>query len=206
MKAIILSVKPKCIEKILNCEKTIEIRRVAPKIKEPLKVYIYCTKGKPLFRSNGDYDEGHFEEYVCDKRYFDYYKYCEQIEKKDFLNGKIVGEFVCDKIYEIITHNDGYVVNQYEYRDCEYVEKSCLTFEQINKYLGNKNGYALHISQLKIYGKPKELSEFDYGCPFNVTYCDSGKCKCQKATSVCSKINKKVVAPKNYCFVCNLGE
>ena len=39
-----------------------------------------------------------------------------------------------------------------------------LTDKEIEDYLGNKDGYGLHISDLKIYDKPKELSEFAIPC------------------------------------------
>ena len=40
------SIKPKYVAKILNGEKTIEVRKSKPKSKLPIQVYIYCTKGK----------------------------------------------------------------------------------------------------------------------------------------------------------------
>ena len=50
MKAIMISIKPEWVCKILNGEKTIEIRKTMPKCKLPCKVYIYCTKGKKLYK------------------------------------------------------------------------------------------------------------------------------------------------------------
>lgn len=50
MKSILISIQPQWVEKILNGEKTIEIRKTKPNIKHiklPCKVYIYCSKGKP---------------------------------------------------------------------------------------------------------------------------------------------------------------
>ena len=44
-KCILLSVKPEYVAKILNGEKTIEIRKHA--IPVGTKVYIYCTKVEP---------------------------------------------------------------------------------------------------------------------------------------------------------------
>ena len=46
MKAIMISIRPEFVEKILNGKKTIEIRKTEPNCKFPIKVYIYCTKGK----------------------------------------------------------------------------------------------------------------------------------------------------------------
>ena len=44
MKSILISIKPKWVAKILNGEKTIEIRKTMPKCDLPIDVYIYCTK------------------------------------------------------------------------------------------------------------------------------------------------------------------
>ena len=46
-KAILMSIQPKWLVKILNGEKTMEIRRSVPDCKLPIDVYLYCTKGKP---------------------------------------------------------------------------------------------------------------------------------------------------------------
>ena len=40
-----ISIKPKWVAKILNGEKTIEIRKTMPKCDLPIDVYIYCTWG-----------------------------------------------------------------------------------------------------------------------------------------------------------------
>ena len=45
-KSILISIKPRFVAKILNGEKTIEIRKTMPKCKLPIDVYIYCTKTK----------------------------------------------------------------------------------------------------------------------------------------------------------------
>ena len=46
MKSILISIKPEWVVKILNGEKTIEIRKTMPKCELPIDVYIYCTKDK----------------------------------------------------------------------------------------------------------------------------------------------------------------
>ena len=45
-------------------------------------------------------------------------------------------------------------------------DMSCLTDEQTADYLGDKDGYGWHISDIKIYDKPKELSEFERPCTY----------------------------------------
>ena len=51
---ILISIKPKWCSKILNKEKTIEIRKTKPKLDPPFKVYIYCTMDSNLYK-DGDY-------------------------------------------------------------------------------------------------------------------------------------------------------
>ena len=45
MKSILISIRPKWVAKILKREKTIEIRKTAPKCDLLIDVYIYCTNG-----------------------------------------------------------------------------------------------------------------------------------------------------------------
>ena len=127
-KAILISIKPKYVAKILNGEKTIEIRKTMPKCDLPIDVYIYCTKQNA-------------KHYIKNKIY------------NSMINGKVVAKFTLNKVEEI--------TNRY----CKgMLIDSCLTNYELNEYLGNNIGYAWHISNLGIFDKPKELSEFgQYG-------------------------------------------
>ena len=49
MKAVLLSVKPKWCEMFASGKKTIEVRKTAPKLETPFKVYVYCTKDRECF-------------------------------------------------------------------------------------------------------------------------------------------------------------
>lgn len=132
MKAVMISIRPEFVEKIISGEKTIEVRKIVPKLETPFKCFIYVTQGK-------------LKELLYENRM------------------KVIGEFVCDSISEIKPHNDGYGANSYTFMSIEYNKGgngSCLNFEQLNDYLKGRKGYALHISDLKIYDKPKEISEF----------------------------------------------
>lgn len=82
MKEILMSIKPQWVEKILNGEKTIEIRKRFPKDFAGW-VYIYCTKAKP---------------YICKDDDGIIYEWKEKTD--DMLNGKIVARFWCDKVDE----------------------------------------------------------------------------------------------------------
>lgn len=41
--AVLISIRPERVEKILDREKTLEVRRKRPKLETPFKCYIYCT-------------------------------------------------------------------------------------------------------------------------------------------------------------------
>lgn len=159
MKAILMSIHPKWCEKIFNGEKTIEVRKTVPKLKTPFKVYVYCMKGKPylyknpnsgeLFLDNNDgYRGGDYED--------------------RYLTSKVIGSFVCDWIKEITPYCDiDGCVNQYEHHYPAILGDDCLSFKEMKAYLGNKKGYDWHITEPKLFDKPRELSEFYKPCPFN---------------------------------------
>lgn len=130
MKAVLLSVKPKWCEMFASGKKTIEVRKTAPKLETPFKVYVYQTKhkGKSIV---------------------------SEALSTVYGGGKVIGEFVCDRVRLCIPFGlKGHLLSQEVYREM------CLTKEQLDKYGGLKTLYGWHISDLKIYDKPKELSEF----------------------------------------------
>lgn len=61
-KAILMAIKPQYLFKILNGEKTIEIRKTIPNCELPIDVYLYCTKEKNEFdkleKQDGEYYYG----------------------------------------------------------------------------------------------------------------------------------------------------
>ena len=61
MRAILMSIKPKWCELIFGGEKTVEVRKVAPKLKPPFKVYVYESIGQ------GEGAGAVVGEFVCDK-------------------------------------------------------------------------------------------------------------------------------------------
>lgn len=157
MKSVLISIKPKWCEKIASGKKTIEVRKSAPQ-EVPFKAYIYCTKGKPyLYRVD---DDDNFELTNTLRPKVDGY-----IKDYNEQNGKVIGEFVCDKVYPIKNQGSSFVVaNEKQGVTNEIAGQSCLYYDDMVSYFGDKNGFGWHISDLKIYDKPRELGEFYRMC------------------------------------------
>lgn len=139
MKAIVLSVRPQWCEKICNGEKTIEVRKSAPK-EVPFKCYIYCTASNAhdaLVVGGGEAKLIH----CCN--------YKSAIPVGGVIgNGKVIGEFICRGIMQ-------------PFDSLRLMAKeSCLTEEDLVTYSNGKPLYGWRIADLKIYDKPRELSEF----------------------------------------------
>ena len=140
-KAVLMSIQPKWVEKIASGEKTIEVRKTKPKLETPFKVYIYCTKYGLVIYGNG-------KQYVTDSCEFLKGSAVEAFENSSGFykwNGKVIGEFICDRIA-----GEGETIRG----------NACLTVEELQDYCNGKDLYFWRISDLKIYDKPKELSEF----------------------------------------------
>ena len=169
MKSVLISIQPKWCEIIANGKKTIEVRKTKPKLKTPFKCYIYCTKPKNYYKISSCMAATDENLYLSDGKIkmsngFEFWANGVEYER---LNGKVIGEFVCDKIYEIgydYFHPVGYEVSMGEISREELYKKSCLSFNQIDYYLNAELGYGWHISNLVIYDKPRELGEFSRKC------------------------------------------
>lgn len=84
------------------------------------------------------------------------------------LGGRVIGEFTCDRIFLINVFDNGSIQNWL----FEHMERSCLAYEELAGYIGNgETGYGWHISDLRIYDQPRELTEFRKSCP-NDLYCE----------------------------------
>lgn len=151
MRSILISIKPQWVTKILNGEKTIEVRKTAPNCWLPIEVYIYCTKGKPNLWLPYEFGlDNASQPYSSDKPLFD-------IDTK--MNGKIVAKFT---LLSIERFGMAYPYEEPNYR---FLEKACVTVGEARKYAGGEHPcykplYAWHIEDLEIFDEPKELDEF----------------------------------------------
>ena len=129
-----------------------------------IKLLLYCTKTKPYLYREDD-DTFKLENKKLNEDISEYKKYY------GLNNGKIVAE--CDyEIEEIQTiERWDYSDSLYEtqtLREDELLNKSCLSYEELDKYLNGENGYAIHIKNLHIYDKPRELSDvYKYDNSYN---------------------------------------
>lgn len=144
MKAIMISIKPKWCAKIMNGDKTIEVRTskaLANAIQKLIDkyghadIYGYCTKDKS--RDNDGNVIGR-----C---------FPPQVSLKVIGGrGKVVFKFRCYKVEEID--------HWYSIMPC--FKQTRLSPQEFDNYIGSEIGYAIQISDLEIFNKPKELSEF----------------------------------------------
>jgi len=203
-KALLLSIQPEWVEKILNKNKRYEIRKKIPADYRGW-VYIYCTKD-----SNKRYQLAKYKDTFAFG-----VKSNEEIigNKYQTINGKVVARFWCDKIETIrrYSESDGYGEDAcycFDYWDTRRLPQagldvqngSCLTARQLTEYAnGKKELYAIHISKLEIFDKPKELNEFKVYKHIktfnNLSWLEKGE-------HLDFGINKPLTkAPQNYCYV-----
>lgn len=157
-KAVLISIQPKWCELISSGKKTVEVRKNRPKIDTPFKCYIYCTNNQVFAQSSM---EGEF--FTAPKSGLRELERCGS----KILNGKVIGEFVCDDItkFTIDPKLDNLTL-------MAMANRSCLSKPQLEDYCSDYWLYGWHISDLKIYDKPRELDELRAIC----RHYDDGLC------------------------------
>lgn len=167
-KSVLISIQPKWCDLIASGEKTVEVRKTRPKLESPFKCYIYKTKKRRL-RDIIRKDEADWLGDIAEKT--------RVIASPDYNGGWVIGEFVCDwsARIETVESYEGKILESSIGKD---FSETALTKEEIINYAGRKfkdrtdywveylyGCYGWHISDLKIYDKPKELGEFWRPCP-----------------------------------------
>ena len=201
MKAILISDHAKWCALMMNGIKKAEIRkgtalyRATQKLIEEngyAEFYVYCTKGK----------QGIFKE-----RHNGYTLLNQNKWIQSEMNGKVIFKFRCYKVEELKTC---------ERHSAELIDQSCLSANEFYDYLtkgknflGQVLGCAIHISNLEIFDKPKELSEFYLGFRNNYykrefgldTHIDKYDVLVQPTKNGYEYTNKLTKAPQNFCYV-----
>ena len=165
MNSVLLSVRPQWCELIANGKKTIEVRKTRPKLETPFKCYIYCTAPKKFYKISEHMATSSEYLHLCNGKVTmsDGFEFFGRADYK-VLNRKVIGEFVCDKMYGIyysIYPHDPLVFEEVGTLNCpDVIAETCLSEIELDNYLSGNNGYGWNISALQIYDKPRELSEF----------------------------------------------
>ena len=194
-KAVMLSIRPKWCAKIASGEKTIEVRKTKPKLETPFKCYIYCTRDKHLAFMQNQTGTNLIA--------------CMDVDAAIPVggaigNGRVVGEFTCDRIYKIDKDSTDFLfkaggLSVYK----QAAEEKCdlcvaMTDDELHGYLGHCQGYGWHISDLRIYDAPKELSEFKTLCRV-----DADCCACPYYNYTKMDCDGRVIGrpPQSWCYV-----
>lgn len=158
MKAVLMSIHQKYCELIFNGKKTIEVRTKEPMLETPFTVYVYCTKQKIL----GELVRCKSKEL---SELFGYgslvgiNKGFRQAED-DFLCGKVIGSFVCDKIEKIDFQAQCTATLSERWTFNRIAKQACLTVEQLEEYLSGNIGYGWRITEPKLFDEPRDITEF----------------------------------------------
>lgn len=181
MKAVLISIQPKWCEKIFNGSKTIEVRKSRPSIDMPFRVYVYQTKHK-----GGK-------------------KIVSEVLNSVYSGGKVIGEFVCNRITCCQAYygegGEKHLTNLFR----DEVKRTCLTGHEMFDYIIGKDkkegtGWLWHITEPKLFEKPRGLGEFYRSLPEKVL--ENGEYDCRKEWDVLC-----IDAPEggDYCAECPYG-
>lgn len=210
---ILASLKPYYYYLIGEKKKTIEVRKSALK-NLPQDIVFYMSKDEKSFAKIPKEFQAKYRKHfgkvgmkvICDKvEKF----YCASVPYKKE-NNLGYGQFVDNGVYKVnrwhegvvFERNDRYIDTMLNNND---LKKMCLSAQELFNYIGiGKHLYGWHISDLKIYDKPKELSEFYRICKKT---CKPNKGKILCLTTKSLKMNgcdgKILITrpPQSYMFV-----
>lgn len=136
MKTVLMSIHPRwCKEIFVTKRKTIEVRKNRPRLETPFTVYVYQTKHK------------------CEKG--DSKLVCDALDEL-LGGGKVIGSFVCDWYDEFKKSEKGV-----RFKRFLALKETCLSVNEMRRYIGERNKvFGWHITEAKLFDKPKELGEF----------------------------------------------
>ena len=192
-KAILISIRPQWCQKIASGKKTIEVRKTKPKLETPFKCYIYCTRDKHLA----------FMQNASGTNLIACMNAETAIPVGGFLwNGKVIGEFTCDQIIDTWwDYVPDAITREVTGGNLEALDGTGMTDEELFSYVGDSmrgHCYGWHISDLRIYDTPKELSEFKTLCRV-----DADCCACPYYNYTKMDCDGRVIGrpPQSWCYV-----
>lgn len=158
MEKIIASIRPKWSYLIFSGQKTIELRKSKPKT-IPFKTTVYCTKASIRNRTITGCMVLNDDQLFIHPRYGLQHGdsiclMCEEDYTEDnFLDGKVIGGFICSRVIEYLPDDEGdYSIPK------EDLTAMCLTMEEVKAYGNGKPLYGWVIENPKL-SKPKTLTD-----------------------------------------------
>lgn len=184
MKSVLASLKPYYYYLVSEGIKKIEVRKNTPRASDWNKeVLFYMSKDVKSFAK-------------IPKEFQEKYR-------KHF--GKVGMQFVCDNVEELHEYELSPSKKFYEFEKSRldlFLKESCLSYNEVCDYRKNlpyyKPLYGWHISDLKIYDKPKPIMQFYKPCPIEWKNCPV----CEfysKYTGTC--MNNVDRPPQSYMYV-----
>lgn len=177
MKAVLRSAKPYWFYLICEDIKKIEVGKDMPKATDWNRIVeLYCSK---------------------DMRSFNRIPKVYQDKYKPFL-GKVGARFVCNMVDEYTFSN---LEAEYRINDID-IAKTCLNHPELIGYGKGKPLYGWHISELKIYDKPKSIKEFRKPCPYLDLPCSYfPSCDSDENDNLIQCFNTVSRPPQSWCYV-----
>lgn len=151
MNAILISMPPKKVARLLNGLSRIIFVKSKPKCAYPIDVYVYCTKSKDLVECSID---GNL-----------YFVGMALHHDKKILNGKVVAKFTLTNVEKIYEDEDGVDIFTDTLDDDMLYKLSGVGHDDLDdsEYdpaLAKGNLYAWYAAWLEVLDVPMELSEF----------------------------------------------
>jgi len=179
MTSILLSVRPEWLAKILNGEKTVEIRKSVPKL--PCEVYLYCTKKEYTLMVTRKGEMNMVGDILEKPEFIKMPETMRHFNSPLFYSaGKVVAKFTlkeADKITYAYMNDvtaGGEVLESGSvayYITNGQLKSARLRYCDLMDYGNGKTLYAWHITNLVIFEKPMELWQFNQkGFPQSTDY------------------------------------
>lgn len=172
---ILASIKPYYYYLIAEEKKKIEVRKTALK-NLPQDIAFYMSKDEKSFAKIPKKFQGKYREHF----------------------GKIGIRAVVDKIGKMKMTIDDFGNLILLSSIAIWGFNHCLSNDELDAYLDGKTGYGWHISDLKIYDKPKELNEFKISCNCK-NLCYSCNRFTGKPWDICNDTITR--PPQSWCYV-----
>lgn len=184
MRKVLASLKPYYYYLVGEGIKKIEVRKDMPKASDwDNEVLFYMSKDEKSFAK-------------IPKEFQEKYR-------KHF--GKVGMQFICDKVERLEEHIEQgglyYILSD------TFNEQAQLDNWELHDYGKGKTLYAWHISELKIYDRPRELSEFRKPCPYGDLPCwICPSCDKDENDNLIQCFNTVSRPPQSWQYIEDLGE